>query len=137
VTEGRPLGRLLGAATALLGRNPAALQRVKRDATALLRMTREVYSGHYRRVPKRSIIAALATLIYLVDPIDLIPDLLPALGFLDDAVVLTWVVRQIRRDIDAFLTWEKEWGGAIDVEGQDVTAQPPVATLPDGRERPS
>lgn len=133
VAGGRPLGRLLGAATALLGRNPTALHRVARDAMALVRMIREVLAGHYRLVPKRTVIAALAALIYLVDPIDLIPDVLPALGLLDDAVVFTWVVRQIRRDIDAFLVWEKEWGGAIDVDGEEVAATATVVALPDGR----
>ncbi len=124
----RPLGRLLGVAAGLLGRNPAALARVRSDAAALVRMAREALSGHYRTVPKRTLIAALAAVIYLVDPIDLIPDVLPMLGLLDDAVILAWVVRQIRRDIDEFLAWEKDWGGAIDVDGE--AAALPIESLP-------
>ncbi len=133
VAGGRPLGRLLGAASALLGRHPSALRRVSRDAAALLRMAREALSGHYRQVPKRTLIAALAALIYLADPLDLIPDVLPMVGLLDDAMVFAWVVRQVRRDIDAFLAWEREWGGALDVDGTEVAAPSGAVALPDGQ----
>jgi uncharacterized membrane protein YkvA (DUF1232 family) len=130
VTGKRPLGRLLAAAVALLGRNPVALRAVRADAAAIVRMAREVLARRYRQAPKRTLVAALAALVYLVNPLDLLPDLLPVLGWLDDAVVFTWVARQIRRDIDAFLVWEREWGGAIDVEGTEVS-QP---ALPGGSE---
>jgi uncharacterized membrane protein YkvA (DUF1232 family) len=133
IAKGQPLGRLIAAASALLGRNPAALRRLGRDATALVRMCREVLTGHYREVPRRTLVAAVAALIYMVDPLDLIPDVLPAIGLLDDAFVLAWVVRQVRRDIDTFLVWEAEWGHAVDV---DATAVPLDALpLPAGHPR--
>lgn len=130
----RPLGRLLASAGALLGRHPAALRRVGSDAAALLRLAREALAGHYRKLPKRSLVAAVAALLYLVDPLDLIPDVLPAVGLLDDAMVFAWVVRQIRRDLDAFVAWEREWGGAVDVDGAEVVT-PPDGELPAGRLR--
>jgi uncharacterized membrane protein YkvA (DUF1232 family) len=131
VAGGRqPFGRLFAAAAAILRGHPSALSRIRDDAGALYRMARETLAGRYRKLPKRSLIAAVAALFYLVDPIDLIPDVLPALGFLDDAVVLAWVVRQIRRDIDAFLVWESEWGGAIDVPGEEVADDGVAAPLP-------
>ena len=43
---------------------------------------------------KRSILI-VAALIYLVSPLDLIPDFLLPFGFLDDAVVLLMLIRQI------------------------------------------
>jgi len=132
VAGDRPLGRLLASAGALLGRHPAALRRVGSDAAALLRLAREALAGHYRKLPKRSLVAAVAALLYLVDPLDLIPDVLPAIGLLDDAMVFAWVVRQIRRDLDAFLVWEREWGGAVDVDGAEVVPFP-TAALPEDR----
>ena len=129
----RPFGRMLETAATLLGRHPSALRRVARDAAALLRMARETLSGHYRKAPRRSLIAAVAALFYLVDPLDLIPDAIPVLGLLDDAVVLTWVARQVRHDVDAFLDWEREFGGAIDVEAESVGLDDAPASLSVGR----
>src|SRR5713226_9289656 len=37
---------------------------------------------------------------------DVIPDALPALGYLDDATVLALAVRRARQALDDFMTWE-------------------------------
>jgi uncharacterized membrane protein YkvA (DUF1232 family) len=50
-----------------------------------------------------------------VDPIDLIPDVTPVIGFVDDAAVLAWVLRRVRKDLDTFRTWEDEHAVVIDV----------------------
>lgn len=47
----------------------------------------------------------LAGLIYAVSPIDLIPDFLPG-GFVDDAVVIGWVLKTVHVELDAFREWE-------------------------------
>jgi len=130
VSGNRPLGRLLSAASALLGRDPSALRAIREDAAALVRLARETIAGRYRRIPKGTVAAVLAALIYLVNPLDLVPDLVPGLGLLDDAVVVAWVIRQVRRDLDAFLAWEREWGGAIDADGVEVEPPGHAPALP-------
>jgi uncharacterized membrane protein YkvA (DUF1232 family) len=45
-------------------------------------------------------------ILYFVSPIDLIPDWLPLAGFVDDAAVILFVIRQLKQDIDGFLAWE-------------------------------
>lgn len=40
------------------------------------------------RVPKRAKLLPLALLAYLANPIDLIPDFVPVLGYLDDVAIL-------------------------------------------------
>jgi uncharacterized membrane protein YkvA (DUF1232 family) len=109
--------RLLTAASAMLERNPGRLGNLAGEVGALIRMARESLRGTYRRVPRRTLVAVVGGLIYFLDPLDLIPDAIPVLGFLDDAVVLAWVISQVRRDLDLYLAWEREWGAAIDVEG--------------------
>lgn len=39
---------------------------------------------------------------YVVDPHDLIPDQIPGLGFLDDAIMVELVCRDLRHEIDAY-----------------------------------
>lgn len=47
---------------------------------------------------------------YLLSPVDLVPDVLPVVGYADDAVLVAWVLRSVvRRAGDAALT--RHWPG--------------------------
>ncbi len=43
---------------------------------------------------KRVVIALLA-FTYIISPLDLIPDVIPVIGWLDDLGVLAWAARQV------------------------------------------
>lgn len=73
----------------------------------LIRLVKAWVSREYKAIPWKSMIAAIAALLYFLDPFDLIPDFLP-LGFLDDVFVLTNVLALIKSDLDDFLVWEKK-----------------------------
>ena len=45
----------------------------------------------------------LAVLVYFSDPDDLIPDLIPGLGLIDDAVMIELVIRDLKHDLEAYL----------------------------------
>jgi uncharacterized membrane protein YkvA (DUF1232 family) len=36
-----------------------------------------------------------------------IPDFIPVIGYLDDAVVVGWLIMSIQADINRFLEWEE------------------------------
>jgi uncharacterized membrane protein YkvA (DUF1232 family) len=74
---------------------------------ALIRMLRAHFSHTYSDLPWRSIVWGLAALIYFVAPLDMIPDFILG-GLVDDAAVVMYVVRQIQKDLDAFLAWESQ-----------------------------
>jgi uncharacterized membrane protein YkvA (DUF1232 family) len=82
------------AALALAGRrtDAAALARFVPDCVVLVRRL----LGD-RRVPRRSRLALLALLAYCASPIDLVPDLVPVAGQLDDAILLALVMRHLLR----------------------------------------
>ncbi len=44
----------------------------------------------------------LSALTYFADPQDMIPDDVPVLGFLDDAIMIELVVRELRHEIEAY-----------------------------------
>jgi len=56
-------------------------------------------------VPWKTLVAAVTALVYFISPLDFIPDFLAA-GFLDDALVVGWVLSSIKNDLDVFVFWE-------------------------------
>jgi uncharacterized membrane protein YkvA (DUF1232 family) len=82
------------------------LQGVWVDLQALLRLVRAWARGEYRKVPWRSVAVAVGALLYVLDPLDAIPDWIPGIGFLDDATMVALLVGSIRGDLRRFLSWE-------------------------------
>jgi uncharacterized membrane protein YkvA (DUF1232 family) len=44
----------------------------------------------------------LGALVYFTDPEDMIPDSVPGLGFLDDAIYVELILRELRAEIDSY-----------------------------------
>jgi uncharacterized membrane protein YkvA (DUF1232 family) len=72
----------------------------------MLRLIRAYSEAKYRDVPDSTLVVIIAAIIYIVNPLDVIPDALPALGYLDDATVLALAVRRARQTLDDFMIWE-------------------------------
>lgn len=85
-----------------------ALTRVRSDLHLMLRLSRSWALREYRTIPWKSLLYVVAAIVYFVNPVDLIPDVLAGLGFIDDVAVIAAVVGAIRRDLDAFRDWELE-----------------------------
>jgi uncharacterized membrane protein YkvA (DUF1232 family) len=80
---------------------------VKERFFTLGRLLRAYAQGEYREIPWKSLLLIVAAILYFINPIDLIPDLLPLVGLTDDVGVLFLVYKSIGSDIDKFLEWEK------------------------------
>lgn len=80
---------------------------VKEQFYTLGRLVRAYATGEYRMIPWKSLLLIVAAILYFINPIDVIPDLLPIIGVSDDFAVLFMVYRSIGSDIDKFLEWEK------------------------------
>jgi len=73
---------------------------------AMLRLIRAYAAGAYPDVPESTLVVIIAAVVYVVNPLDVIPDAVPALGYLDDATVIALAVRRSRQALDDFMTWE-------------------------------
>lgn len=92
----------------------------------LLRLFRAYIRKEYTAIPWGSIVVAVVAIIYFVSPFDLIPDFIPAAGFIDDAAVIAFVLAQLRSDLDSFHVWEREaklQDLMIGLEGEDKRSQ--------------
>ena len=71
-------------------------------------LMRSYIKKEYTDIPIGSIIAIVGALIYLVSPIDLIPDAIPIAGYIDDAAVLAFALNQVKVDVDAYNEWRDQ-----------------------------
>lgn len=72
------------------------------------RLLRSYADGSYRAIPWQSLVMILASVIYFVMPLDLIPDFLVGIGYVDDASLLAWTIHSFSSDIDKFAEWESK-----------------------------
>lgn len=82
------------------------LEDVWNSLQALLRMFQAYIRKDYTVLPWGSIVLVVVAILYFVSPFDLLPDWIPLAGFVDDAAIIGFVLRQINNDLDAFLKWE-------------------------------
>ena len=68
---------------------------------------RDYWGGAYRRMPWKAIAAVVAGVVYVLSPIDLIPDFLVPIGWTDDMLVvaLTWGL--VKRELREYCAWKK------------------------------
>ncbi len=76
------------------------------DIEDLSALIKSYLRGEYTKIPWRFIILALAAIIYFVNPMDLIPDIIPAMGFMDDATVVALVMNAMKDEISNFRKYQ-------------------------------
>lgn len=81
---------------------------IKDKLQAFMRLVKAYMSGEYRNVSTKSLMIGVAVLIYLVTPIDIIPDFIPGLGLLDDLSLIAWFVDAFQTEITKFRNWEND-----------------------------
>ena len=73
----------------------------------LIEMIKAATSGEYP-LPAWAIAAIIGAVIYVVSPIDAMPDLIPIVGWLDDGAVVAAAVKDLEEIIKAFIKYKRE-----------------------------
>lgn len=76
----------------------------------LASLLRSYVRKEYRELPIGSVVAIASALLYFVSPIDFLPDLLPAIGYADDAAVITACLSLIDSDVEDYKRWREANG---------------------------
>ena len=116
-TAGISVYELVGRALELFDRLGGKLERLESlpviggsvaDLCDTLSMLNDYYHGRYSKLPFAAALGALVIAAYLISPIDLIPDGIPLLGFIDDAFIVNAIIGAC---LDAELTRYRRWRG--------------------------
>lgn len=78
--------------------------------SAMISLVRSYVKKEYTEIPLGSILGIISAIIYIVSPIDLIPDILPAgAGHIDDAAILILCLKAgAEDDIKEYQIWREK-----------------------------
>lgn len=79
-----------------------SFKELKKDFDTARELLLSYINGSYKTVPWKSVLAIVAAMIYFINPFDLIPDIIPLKGLIDDASVFVFVFASIREDLDKY-----------------------------------
>ncbi|MGK0249356.1 MAG: uncharacterized membrane protein YkvA (DUF1232 family) [Oleispira sp.] len=113
VNNPQKLNDLIEVASKKANHKKGPLEAVWIKLMACFRLIKAYAKGTYREIPWTSLVMIVASVIYFVMPVDLIPDFFLFSGFIDDAALLGWTVKTFSSDIDAFVEWESHNASAV------------------------
>lgn len=90
-------------------RNSGKLERFSTDIRLMFSLLKDYWKGHYRAVPWKSVAAIAGALVYVLNPLDLIPDIIFGFGLLDDAGVVALCLRLVESDLIQYAAWKQHF----------------------------
>jgi uncharacterized membrane protein YkvA (DUF1232 family) len=82
------------------------LKRWVEQARLILELVKDYWAGRYREVPYWVISAGALALLYVLNPADVIPDVIIGVGYLDDATVVAFCLKLIERELERYKQWK-------------------------------
>jgi uncharacterized membrane protein YkvA (DUF1232 family) len=82
------------------------LKRLVKDFKLLMSLLNDYWHGTYREIPWWAISAVVFALLYVLSPIDLIPDVIPVIGYTDDAAVVALTLLLIEQELEKYKEWK-------------------------------
>lgn len=76
------------------------------DVKILFSMVQDYWNKRYTDVPWWTIAAIVTALAYVLSPVDLIPDFIPVVGYIDDAAVVAACLALIETDLQTYKEWK-------------------------------
>ncbi len=78
------------------------LAEIKDNMLECINYVRDIISGKYKDYSVAALLSILAGIIYVVSPIDIIPDFLPIAGMVDDAAVFLFIVQSVNGELEKY-----------------------------------
>jgi uncharacterized membrane protein YkvA (DUF1232 family) len=79
----------------------------------MMQLLKDSKRGHYKNVPWFTIATIVLAFLYILNPMDLIPDFIPGIGYIDDIAMLSIGIGWIETDLHRYLDWKVKKGEGI------------------------
>lgn len=83
-----------------------SLKEVKEKIILLIDYLTDIVDGIYKDYNVKALLYVVAAMIYLVSPIDVIPDFIFGVGFTDDVAVIVFVLREVSLELEKYRKWK-------------------------------
>ncbi|RNI30558.1 YkvA family protein [Rufibacter latericius] len=85
----------------------SGFSQIKEIGLRLVRLVKAYYNGTYRDIETKTLLLGIAVLLYVVTPLDLVPDFIPIIGFADDLSLMAWFISAFQEELQKFQVWEQ------------------------------
>jgi len=85
-----------------------ALKALMEQGQLMIQMVKDYVTREYREVPYWAISAVALSLLYVLNPLDVIPDVILGVGYLDDATVVAFALRLIEKELEKYKAWKDQ-----------------------------
>lgn len=89
-------------------RSSSILKKQWAKVRLLIMLLKDYMNGEYTEIPWGTIAAIVVVLLYILSPIDIVPDFIPVAGYIDDITLLLILWTGILADVKRYCEWKAE-----------------------------
>ncbi|MBR1668913.1 MAG: DUF1232 domain-containing protein [Bacteroidaceae bacterium] len=108
------------------------LQSVKEEFLFICQYIRDVFTGKYKGYNVLNLTVIVGALVYVVTPVDALPDWIPVAGLIDDTAILLWATHEFADELDRYRFFlsrrsrEEEEAAVEEIEDIEFEEIPPL-----------
>ena len=88
-------------------KDSSSLERFTTDIVLFISLVKDYSQGNYRDIPYKTISAIVFGLVYIINPIDIVPDFIPVIGHIDDALIIAFCLKLVEKDLHKYQAWKE------------------------------
>jgi len=83
-------------------------QKYKQKVILMFQFLKDVKQKNYPETPWKTLAAMIFAVLYIINPLDLVPDFIPFVGYLDDLTIFGFILKLINTDLESYEEWKQE-----------------------------
>lgn len=83
------------------------LESLGHDGILAIHLVMDWARGRYKGVKKGNLLKIVIAILYLLSPLDIIPDFILGIGYLDDIAVFMSILKRVHKELEAYEKWRE------------------------------
>lgn len=93
-------------------KNMRRLHGLFKNRAIIGRMLKDIFTGHYKP-SLLNVLLFISGFIYVIWPIDTLPDIIPVIGWLDDGAVIFFLTKRLLNEADRYVKYKDARTGPV------------------------